>query len=236
VAISFPSQSSIRPSPSAQSTPDPTSAQSVDQLLGGAQQQLQQGGQADSPLAKMVDQLKKALESGQISPQDAMKAFQQAVQQAQGQQPQGVQGPQGVSPTQGAQPAQAPAQTPDAYQQQQQQQPNVTGASHPHGHHAHGGHKKAVDAAAGALGMDPGDLRKEMSTGKSISDIAQERGVDPQKVSAAIKGSLSQSMPNASDDELQKVADRISHGKRTPQVDPNAELASAQSFAPTIQA
>ena len=43
-----------------------------------------------------------------------------------------------------------------------------------------------VDAAAKVLGMTPADLRTEVQGGKSIADVAKEKGVDVQKVIDAI--------------------------------------------------
>jgi hypothetical protein len=230
VPISFnPAASSIRQPTQAQQ-PDLGSA--LDSVLGQAEQQIQQSGGADSPLAKIVDQIKKALESGQLTPQDALSQFTQALQGAQ--QTQGTQAPQGVSGPSGTS---SPAAVPqDSFQNQAQTPQNVDGASQPHGHHHHHGHRAGVKAAADAMGMTPDALRQELKQGKSINDVATEHGVDPNAVDAAVKSALQQKMPNATDDELTNITNRITSQQRTPPVDPNAEVMSAMNFPQNIQA
>jgi hypothetical protein len=93
-----------------------------------------------------------------------------------------------------------------------------------------------VDAASNAMGMSPDALRQELSQGKSINDVATEHGVDPSAVDAAVKSALQQKLPNASDDELQNITNRITSHQRTPPVDPNAEVMSAMNFPQNIQA
>jgi hypothetical protein len=45
---------------------------------------------------------------------------------------------------------------------------------------------QALQAAAEALGMTPAELRAELEAGKSIADVAEEKGVDKQVVVDAI--------------------------------------------------
>ena len=45
---------------------------------------------------------------------------------------------------------------------------------------------QALQAAAEALGMTPAELRTELEAGKSIADVAEEKGVDKQVVVDAI--------------------------------------------------
>lgn len=48
------------------------------------------------------------------------------------------------------------------------------------------GKKQFGETAAGAIGIDVATLRTELEGGKSIAEVAQARGVDPQKVIDAI--------------------------------------------------
>ena len=85
-------------------------------------------------------------------------------------------------------------------------------------------------------GVSPDAIRQGLSQGQSLNDIAQANGVDPSSVDAAVKSALQQKLPNASDDQLQQITDRITNQQRTPPVDPNAEVMSASSFPQIIQA
>lgn len=49
-----------------------------------------------------------------------------------------------------------------------------------------GGHGAALDTAAEVLSMTPEDLRAELQAGKSVAEVAEEQGVDPQAVCDAI--------------------------------------------------
>ena len=57
------------------------------------------------------------------------------------------------------------------------------------GNRPHGPHfsQAELDAAAQALGMTSSDLSTELQSGKTLSDIAKEKGVDLQTVMDAIK-------------------------------------------------
>ena len=176
----------------------------------------------ENPLAQAVDRIKKALESGQLGTQDATSALQQILQQATGAQTDASQGVQGAS---GAQPGYSPQ---DQFQQQPAAQDPSQQVNGHQGHHHR--HRAAVKAAAEALGMQPQELRKELQGGKSIADVAKERGIDPQQVEQAVKAQLQKRMGDASDEQLTAVADRIiSHQRATP-VDPNAETLPATLF------
>jgi hypothetical protein len=210
---------------------DQATQQNLDDMLGSLQQLV--GGQgSQDPLAQTVDQLKKALESGQATPQDVLAQLQQMFQQISGaaqdpsQQIGGVSGSGGAAPT-GFSPQ-------DAFQQPAPAAQNPVQA-HGH-HHHHGGHRQAVDAAADALGMSPDALRSQLQSGKSIADVANDRGLDVNGVESAIKTELQNRLPDASTDQLQAVADRIVNQQRQPAaIDPNAETLSAAQLNPLIR-
>jgi len=50
--------------------------------------------------------------------------------------------------------------------------------------------KKLVEGIANDLGMAPKDLVAELHTGKSIADVATEKGVDPQKIVDDVVGAI----------------------------------------------
>ena len=60
-----------------------------------------------------------------------------------------------------------------------------------------GGHGAALDTAAEVLGMTPEDLRVELRAGKSLADVAEEQGVDPQAICDAIHGQLEERIQEA---------------------------------------
>jgi ribosomal protein S20 len=47
-------------------------------------------------------------------------------------------------------------------------------------------HKAGLEAAAGAIGIGVDDLRAALQSGRSMAEVAQEHGVDPQKVIDAL--------------------------------------------------
>ena len=71
-----------------------------------------------------------------------------------------------------------------------------------HGH-LRGGHGGA-EAAAGALGMTAEELKAALQGGKSLADVAREKGVDPEAVVSAIVA-----------DVQARVAEKVSAGRIT---------------------
>jgi hypothetical protein len=59
--------------------------------------------------------------------------------------------------------------------------------------------------AADALGMTPAELRTELQSGKSIADVAKEKGVDEQKVIDAIVSDATAKLQA----EIQKLPDQV---------------------------
>lgn len=60
-----------------------------------------------------------------------------------------------------------------------------------------GGHGAALDAAAEVLSMTPDDLRAELQAGKSLAEVAEEQGVDPQAVCDAIHAQVEERIQEA---------------------------------------
>ena len=71
-----------------------------------------------------------------------------------------------------------------AYAQEATTQPQVEGARE--GHKPHGRHAALAEAAASALGMTKEELKTALMGGTTIAQLAQERGVDPATVIAAV--------------------------------------------------
>ncbi len=68
-----------------------------------------------------------------------------------------------------------------------------------------------LDAAADALGMTRADLLTELRDGKTLGEVAQARGVDPQKVRDAVIAAYKQQLDKAvaNEDLTRKQADRL---------------------------
>lgn len=76
-----------------------------------------------------------------------------------------------------------------------------------------GGFRVGLDAAAEALGMSADDLRSELEDGKTIADVAKEKGVDVQTVVDAIVAEATQRIDQrVSDGDLD--ADRAAQLKQ----------------------
>jgi hypothetical protein len=70
----------------------------------------------------------------------------------------------------------------------------------------------ALSAAADALNESPDDLKKDLASGKSLGDLAAEKGVSTDDLQAKIEQAVKQANPNASDDQTAKIAQRMISG------------------------
>ena len=77
----------------------------------------------------------------------------------------------------------------------------------PFGPHMQGGFHKGwggpcggLDAAAEVLGMEPEDLMAELRDGKTLTEIAEERGVDPQAVEDAMIAHMEEMLEQTEED------------------------------------
>ena len=73
----------------------------------------------------------------------------------------------------------------------------------PFGPHMRGGFGRGwggLDVAAEVLGMEPEDLMAELRDGKTLTEIAEERGVDPQAVEDAMTEQMEQMLQQAEAD------------------------------------
>jgi hypothetical protein len=71
-------------------------------------------------------------------------------------------------------------------------------------HRPHPRHE-VVRQAADALGMEPADLLEELRAGRSIADVAKEKGVDEQKVIDAIVADATARLQA----EIQRLPDQV---------------------------
>lgn len=83
----------------------------------------------------------------------------------------------------------------------------LLGLAMPFGPHMHGGFGRGwggpggcLDAAAEVLGMEPEDLMAELREGKTLTEIAEEKGVDPQAVEDAILAHMEEVLQQAEED------------------------------------
>ena len=83
----------------------------------------------------------------------------------------------------------------------------LQGLMMPFGLHMRGGFGRGwgepwgcLDAAAVVLGMEPEDLMAEVRDGKTLTEIAEERGVDPQAVEDAMVEQMEQRLQQAEED------------------------------------
>jgi hypothetical protein len=96
------------------------------------------------------------------------------------------------------------------------QEPPVEGRPFGIWHHGRmgrgwGGHGAALDTAAEVLGMTPEELRAELQAGKSLAEVAEEQGVDPQAICDAAHAQREETLQQAvADGRLtQEQADSI---------------------------
>ena len=70
-----------------------------------------------------------------------------------------------------------------------------------HGHfRGRGGYGRGLDAAAEVLGMEPEDLIAELRGGKTLAEIAEERGVDPLALEDVMMQQRQQMLQRAEED------------------------------------
>jgi len=83
-----------------------------------------------------------------------------------------------------------------------------------HGHHEHGGHRVAMDAAAQVLGMTHKELRAALSGGQTIASLATGKGISADTMKAAITDALTKANPNLTADRAAQLAARFLDGPR----------------------
>jgi lambda repressor-like predicted transcriptional regulator len=74
----------------------------------------------------------------------------------------------------------------------------ATGSRPPH----RGGHGGPMKAAAKALEMSQSDLETELKSGKSLTDVATQKGVSTDSLAAALKAGLPKDLPGGKADEI----------------------------------
>ena len=101
---------------------------------------------------------------------------------------------------------------------------NLNGASAVQPGHGHGGHGGMLKSVAAALGMSTADLRTQLQSGKSLDDVAKDKGVSHADLLAAIKKGLPSDV--ASSANADQVAEDISTRKGLPPRPPKDSGAS----------
>jgi len=67
----------------------------------------------------------------------------------------------------------------------------------------------ALAAAAKELGMSSTDLRSELASGESLTDIANSKGVSPQDLQSTMEAAMKKDLPNASASQLSTMTSRM---------------------------
>jgi hypothetical protein len=69
-----------------------------------------------------------------------------------------------------------------------------------------------LEAAADLFKESPDELKNDLASGKSLADMAGEKGVSSDDLMKAIKSAIKDVNPNASDDQISRLADRAVSG------------------------
>jgi hypothetical protein len=72
-----------------------------------------------------------------------------------------------------------------------------------------GGRGVSIDAAAGYLGMTPGQVREELRTGLSLADVARLHGGDSAGLQRSIEVEVARRLSGLSDEERRQLVDRL---------------------------
>jgi hypothetical protein len=77
------------------------------------------------------------------------------------------------------------------------------------------GHLQAIEAQAAALGMTPAELRASLAEGKTLAELAAERGITAEQMKAAVLGQIGERLDqavaagNLSDKQAQAMRERL---------------------------
>jgi hypothetical protein len=92
----------------------------------------------------------------------------------------------------------------------------------------------ALGAAASLFDMSPGELQAELGSGKSLSDVAADKGVSQDDLRKTIQAAVAQVNPNASDNQIANLVQRAAsghhHGHHHHQAPPPADAGSTSSL------
>jgi uncharacterized protein YidB (DUF937 family) len=78
--------------------------------------------------------------------------------------------------------------------------------------HGHGVHKAGLDAAAKALGMSSSDLRAALTSGTTLSSLAQAKGVSADALTSAVSDALKKANPSLTSDRAAAITQRMISG------------------------
>jgi uncharacterized protein YidB (DUF937 family) len=97
----------------------------------------------------------------------------------------------------------------------------TAGVRHPR--HGHGGAEKTLSAVADELTMSTDDLKKDLASGKSLTDIASAAGVSKDDLVSTIARTLPSTGPDGSTVDTTSMATRIADSTRSaPKPPPSA--------------
>jgi uncharacterized protein YidB (DUF937 family) len=80
--------------------------------------------------------------------------------------------------------------------------------------HGHGGFQKTLSAVADKLKMSTDDLKKDLASGKSLTDIASSAGVSKDDLVSTIASTLPSTAPDGSSVDTTSMATRIADSVR----------------------
>ena len=72
-----------------------------------------------------------------------------------------------------------------------------------------GGRGLSIDAAAGYLGLTPGEVREELRSGRSLADVARLHGGNSAGLQRSIEDEVAQRLAGLSDEERRQLVDRL---------------------------
>ena len=85
----------------------------------------------------------------------------------------------------------------------------TSGVATPGAHHGHGGFEKTLSAVADKLGISTRDLKKQLQSGQSLTDIAGALGLDKDRLVSTIASTLPSTGPNGAQLDTSAMATRI---------------------------
>jgi uncharacterized protein YidB (DUF937 family) len=101
----------------------------------------------------------------------------------------------------------------------------TSGVATPGTHHGRGGFEKTLSAVADKLGISTGDLKKQLQSGQSLTDIAAAKGLDKDDLVSTIASTLPSAGPDGAQLDTTAMATRIAD--RTHQTPPSSRPSSS---------
>jgi hypothetical protein len=96
--------------------------------------------------------------------------------------------------------------------------------------HGHGGFQKTLSAVADKLKMSTDDLKKDLASGKSLTDIASSAGISKDDLVSTIASTLPSTTPDGSAVDTTSMATRIADSvRKTPPPSSSSSTSSPDS-------